>query len=168
MGKVQEQFVGVLSAANTTVDFGEMWVGPRDAREIENTINGNPSMVPCPVGINLNDGRGVQGFRERKGFMTVQEMHRWIEDQEPDKQSFPCPYCVDEDGNFGFVGDSANALATHMQTAHKPETIISTPDFDGAKRDKIANEIAAAQKRDDEEAAMRKKSKARGRPKKAG
>ena len=133
MGKIKEQFADLALSTNSTVPFVDMWVGPRNATEIEKTIDGHPTLVPCCVGPNLNDGRGVQGFKERKGFMTLEEMHRWVKDQKPDQQKFPCPYCIDAEGKATFVGKTANELAKHMKEAHKPENVVSTFDVEGAK-----------------------------------
>jgi hypothetical protein len=138
MGKVKEQFDDVLSAVNNANEFVNMWVGPRDATEIAKTLEGNPTLVPCAIGPNLNDGDGVHGFKKRKNFMTIEEMHRWIKDQKPDQQKFPCPYCSEENT---FIGNSANELATHMEEDHKPATVVSTLDMDSveaAKQERVS------------------------------
>lgn len=166
MGKIAEQFSDVVSAANSNVDFVNMWKGPVDATEIENAIAGNPTLVPCCVGPNLNDGRGTQGFKERKGFMTIKEMHQWLAEQEPEKQTFPCPYCIGEDGEFGFIGDSATALADHIQDKHQPEAVIQTPNYEAAKREQLLNDLVEANAAEAHNKAL-KKNKG-GRPKGSG
>jgi len=145
MGKVAEQFADIALATNSNVPFVQMWIGPRSATEIEKAIAGYPTLVPCCVGPNLNDGRGVQGFKERKGFFTLEEMHRWVKDQKPDQQKWPCPHCVDDEGKSTFIGKTANELASHMKEVHKPENVVSTFDVEGAK------EAAEAEKRNKKE-----------------
>ena len=129
MGKIAEQFVDVVSAVNNKVPFVQMWIGPRTANEITKAIEGNPTLVPCAIGPNLNDGDGVHGYQVRKGFYTLEQMYRWIKDQKPDQQRFPCPKCpVDEQ----YIGKTANELVAHMDKEHPPENLIKSFDAEGA------------------------------------
>lgn len=138
MGKVKEQLADVIST-QLGVEYVTMWRGPRDAAEIEKTLAGSPTLVPCAIGPNLNDGQGVYGIKQRKGFLTIKEMHEWIAQQKPEEKKFPCPYCPDDENRF--EGNSAKALAGHIMAKHKGGNVVSTPDFEGVKTDKLADEV---------------------------
>lgn len=138
MGAVAEQFKDVVSAVNNQVEFVQMWVGPKSADEITKAIEGNPTLVPCAIGPNLNDGDGVHGYKKRKGFYTLEEMYRWVKDQDPEQQKFPCPKCpVDAQ----FIGKTANELVTHMDDEHPPENLVKSFDAEGAYARKHAKEL---------------------------
>ena len=166
MGKVAEQFDGVVSAANSNVQFVQMWIGPRTRDEIQKAIEGKPTLCPVPVGPNLNDGDGVHGFKKRKGFYTMEEMYRWLKDQKPDEQKFPCPQCMNEDGSPGFIAKTANELVNHMEKAHPSGVKVSTPDYEGVKDAKFQSEVDRAVDAKLAEIKEEKPKNKGGRPKK--
>lgn len=139
MGIVADQMkdVNMIDGSTKTaaVETVLMWIGPRNKKEIDKALAGNPTIIPCAVGDNINDGRGVQGYRERKRFMTLEEMHRWQKAQKPEEKKFPCPYC-DE-----FEGNTATALVKHIAKIHPPDNLKSTPDFDKAAARRLAEQL---------------------------
>ena len=122
MGKVAEQLHDVMSA-KSKVDQVLMWIGPRDADEMQRCIDGNPTIIPCAVGPNIQDGTGAEYYRKNKRFMTLEEMHRWQKDQDPEQIKFPCPHCMKPDGTFSFISDTATGLIAHIEAEHPPENV---------------------------------------------
>ena len=103
--------------------FIRLWVGPRDRKEIELALAGQPTFVDCSIGPNINDG-SMDGrfYKDKHGWKTRAEYEQWLAGAQPKDLVFPCPFC-EESGRH--VATSADDLASHISTSHK-----TTPDYE--------------------------------------
>jgi len=129
------------SSKTAAVETVPMWIGPKNKKEVDACIDGHPTIIPCAVGDNIQDGTGVLYYQRTKRFMTMKEMHEWQKAQRPEEARFPCPHCVNEDGSFNFVGNSATALINHIADKHPADNIKKTPDYDAAKARRLGESL---------------------------
>lgn len=102
--------------------FIRLWVGPRDRKEIGLALAGQPTIVDCSIGPNINDGSMDGSFyRNKKGWKTIAEYEQWLANAKPKDLVYPCPFCA----TGKYTATSADDLATHISNEHK-----TTPDFD--------------------------------------
>jgi len=107
--------------------FIKLWVGPRDRKEIELALAGQPTFVDCSIGPNINNGTMDGSYYKRKhGWKTVAEYEQWLANAKPKDLVFPCPFCNAKNRH---VATTADELATHISTNHS-----STPDYENKYR----------------------------------